>query len=222
MNVSQEPLAKIMRMGCVIAVVTIERAEDASPIAAALSAGGIRVLEVTLRSAAALPAIETIAANHADVIVGAGTARCAQDFRDASNAGAQFIVSPGFTAAMADSAAAVGRPWLAGVATASEVLQAQEAGLSRLKFFPAEPGGVETLRAFAAVFPDVRFCPTGGITLDRAARWLALPNVDCVGGSWLTPGAAVDSQDWDKIKGLAAAAAKLERPGAAEAGAADR
>jgi len=209
MNTPSERLAEILGMGRVIAVVTIERAADARPIATALSAGGIKVVEIALRSSAALAAIQIIAANHADLIVGAGTARREQDFRDACNAGAQFVVSPGFTPALASAAAASGRPWLAGVATASEVLQAHEAGLSRLKLFPAEPGGVETLRGFAAVFPDIRFCPTGGITPESAPRFLALPNVECVGGSWLTPRAAVASQNWGEIRALAAAAARL-------------
>ncbi len=144
-----------------------------------------------------------------ELIVGAGTVRRAADFRAARDAGARFAVSPGFSAALAEGAAAAGIPWLAGVATASEVLAAQDAGLDRLKFFPAEPDGAARLRAFAAVFPDVMFCPTGGITPEQAPRYLALPNVACVGGGWLTPASAIDARDWDKIRSLAVAASRL-------------
>ena len=212
MNMAPLGIDAILRAGPVIAVVTIERAADAPSIAAALAQGGVRVLEVTLRTSAALAAIEAIAALPIDVLVGAGTARAAQDFRAAEGAGARFIVSPGYTAELARTALAARVPWLPGVATASEILLAQESGFDRLKFFPAQAaGGIAALRAFGAVFPDVRFCPTGGIDADNAAPYLALANVDCVGGSWLTPPAALASRDWRQIEALAAAAATLGR-----------
>ena len=202
-------LADILAAGPVIAVVTIERAADAEPVAAALQDGGVRVVEVTLRTRAGLAAIEAIAAAYPDVIVGAGTVRRAADFRAARAAGARFGVSPGFSPALAQAAAAAGIPWLPGVATASEVLAAQDVGLDHLKLFPAEPDGAARLRAFAAVFPEVVFCPTGGITPEQAPRYLVLPNVACVGGGWLTPASAIDARDWDKIRSLAVAASRL-------------
>jgi 2-dehydro-3-deoxyphosphogluconate aldolase/(4S)-4-hydroxy-2-oxoglutarate aldolase len=207
-------LEDVLTAGPVIAVVTIERASDAEPIAAALRAGGVRVIEVALRTRAGLAAIEAIAAAHPDVILGAGTIRRAADFRAVRDAGARFAVSPGFSVALAQAAAAAGMPWLAGVATASEVLAAQDAGLDRLKLFPAEPDGAARLRSFAAVFPDVMFCPTGGITLEQAPRYLALPNVACVGGGWLTPASAIDARDWNEIRSLAADASRLRALGA--------
>jgi 2-dehydro-3-deoxyphosphogluconate aldolase/(4S)-4-hydroxy-2-oxoglutarate aldolase len=210
MSAPRSTIAEVMQAGPVIAVVTIERAGDAASIAAALADGGIRVLEVTLRTSAALQSIEAIALARPDILVGAGTARRAADFRDAGRAGARFAVSPGFTAALASAALETGLPWLPGVATASEVLLAQDSGFDRLKFYPAHSaGGIATLRGFAAVFPDLLFCPTGGITARNAAGYLELPNVACVGGSWLAPRAAMQSRDWRRIEALAAAAARL-------------
>jgi 2-dehydro-3-deoxyphosphogluconate aldolase/(4S)-4-hydroxy-2-oxoglutarate aldolase len=214
MTTSVTTLSDVLTTGPVIAVVTIERVSDAVPIAAALRAGGVRVIEVTLRTRAALGAIEAIAAAHPDVVLGAGTIRRAADFRAARDAGARFAVSPGFSVALAHAAAAAGTPWLAGVATASEVLAAQDAGLDWLKLFPAEPDGVARLRSFAAVFPDLMFCPTGGITPEHAPRYLALSNVACVGGGWLTPASAIDARDWDQIRSLAAAASRFRELGA--------
>lgn len=203
---------EILRAGAVIAVVTIERASDAPALAAALAAGGVRVLEVTLRTPAALAAIETVATRCTDVVVGAGTVCDAADFAAAAAAGARFAVSPGFTPRLAAAARESPLPWLPGVATASEIMAAREAGLDRLKFFPAEAaGGIAALRAFAAVFPQTRFCPTGGIDAGNAARYLELSNVACVAGSWLAPRQALARRDWAQIEALAAAASSLKR-----------
>jgi 2-dehydro-3-deoxyphosphogluconate aldolase/(4S)-4-hydroxy-2-oxoglutarate aldolase len=196
--------------GPVIAVVTIESAADALPLAKALCDGGIRVIEVTLRSDAALAAIERIAADAGDAIVGAGTARSARDVAAARAAGARFVVSPGFTASLDTAARRANAPWLPGVATASEILLAREAGRSLVKLFPAEAaGGTHALRAFATVFPDVRFCPTGGITAENLRAYLEQPNVACVGGSWIAPRDAISGKHWQLIQSLAEQAVAL-------------
>jgi 2-dehydro-3-deoxyphosphogluconate aldolase / (4S)-4-hydroxy-2-oxoglutarate aldolase len=206
-------IAEILAAGPVIAVATIDRAADAMPLARALGMGGIRVIEVTLRTPAALAAITAIAAmarSGLDVIVGAGTVRTPDDVRTAVRAGAQFLVSPGYTEVLNESARAAVVPWLPGVATASEIMAAEGAGHAHLKFFPAEAaGGQRALRAFATVFPEVVFCPTGGVDAQNAQAYLALPNVACVGGSWLAPPAAMVRGDWDEIQQLASRAAHL-------------
>jgi 2-dehydro-3-deoxyphosphogluconate aldolase/(4S)-4-hydroxy-2-oxoglutarate aldolase len=205
-------LTEVLAEQRVVAVVTIERAVDALPLADALEAGGVQAIEITLRSGAACSAIEAIAKARPDVIVGAGTVRDARGMRAARDAGAQFVVSPGFTPALHAAAVAAGLPWLPGVATASEVLLAQEAGHSLLKFFPAEAaGGPRALRAFAAVFPEVGFCPTGGVTAENARGYLELPNVVCVGGTWLAPAALMAAREWPKIQDLAAKAVEIAR-----------
>ena len=182
------------------------------PLADALCAGGVRVIEITLRSDAARSAIEAVAKARPEVVVGAGTVRDARSLRAARDAGAQFAVSPGFTPALHAAAAAAALPWLPGVATASEILLAQEAGHALLKFFPAEAaGGTRALRAFASVFPEVGFCPTGGVTAENVSSYLELPNVVCVGGTWLAPQALVAAQHWSKIHELAARAVELTR-----------
>ncbi len=209
---SGRTLAKILENQRVVAVVTIERAVDALPLADALFAGGVRAIEVTLRSDAACSAIEAIAKARPDAIVGAGTVRDARTLSAARDAGAQFVVSPGFTPALHAAAAGAALPWLPGVATASEILLAQEAGHALLKFFPAEAaGGPRVLRAFGAVFPEVRFCPTGGVTAENLRGYLELPNVACVGGTWLAPPALIDTHSWSKIQELAARAVDLAR-----------
>lgn len=193
--------------GPVIPVIVIERVEHALPMARALLEGGVRVLEVTLRTTAALAAIETIARALPEVIVGAGTLRNAADVRAAHAAGARFAVSPGYSAAVAAACREVALPLLPGVATASEVMQAADDGFRFLKFFPASAaGGVAMLKAWASPFADVAFCPTGGIGIDTAPAWLALPNVKVVGGSWLTPADALKAEDWPRIARLAAEA----------------
>jgi 2-dehydro-3-deoxyphosphogluconate aldolase/(4S)-4-hydroxy-2-oxoglutarate aldolase len=198
--------------GPVIPVIVIERLEDAVPLARALVEGGVKVLEVTLRTPAALGAIEAMARDVPGAIVGAGTIRSAADARAARQAGAVFGVSPGYTAEVGAACREVGLPLLPGVATASEVMAAQADGLSFLKFFPATAaGGIPMLKALAGPFPDVVFCPTGGITLQSAPEFLSLPNVKVCGGSWLTPPDAVRSGDWARITRLAAEAAALGR-----------
>ncbi len=198
--------------GPVIPVIVIDRLDDAVPLAQALVAGGVRVLEVTLRTPVALQAIEAMARHVPGAIVGAGTIRSAADARAAQAAGAVFGVSPGYTAEVGAACREVGLPLLPGVATASEVMAAQADGLSFLKFFPATAaGGLPMLKALAGPFPDVAFCPTGGITLQSAPEFLALPNVKVCGGSWLTPADAIRAGDWARITRLAAEAAALRR-----------
>ncbi|NDY92419.1 bifunctional 4-hydroxy-2-oxoglutarate aldolase/2-dehydro-3-deoxy-phosphogluconate aldolase [Ideonella livida] len=197
--------------GPVIPVIVIDRLEDAVPLAQALVAGGVKVLEVTLRTPVALKAIEAMSAVEG-AIVGAGTIRSAADARAAKAAGAVFGVSPGYTAEVGAACREVGLPLLPGVATASEVMAAQADGLNFLKFFPATAaGGIPMLKALAGPFPDVVFCPTGGISLATAPDFLALPNVKVCGGSWLTPADAVKSGDWARITQLAAEAGALRR-----------
>jgi 2-dehydro-3-deoxyphosphogluconate aldolase/(4S)-4-hydroxy-2-oxoglutarate aldolase len=178
----------------------------------ALCAGGLSVLEVTLRTAAALGAITAMRKAVPEAIVGAGTLTRPEDFKRVAEAGGQFAVTPGLTDELAQAGKQAPFPLLPGIATASELLAARAAGYSALKFFPAEPaGGTAMLSAFAPVFQDVVFCPTGGITRESAPRYLALPNVLCVGGSWITPSAALKSGDWSQIETLARDAAGLAR-----------
>lgn len=200
----------ILDAGPVIPVIVIERLEDALPLAQALVRGGLTVLEVTLRTPAALDAIRSMSAVEG-AIVGAGTVLDADGYDAAIEAGARFVVAPGLTDALATAAASrIGVPLLPGAVTASEVMRARDAGYVRLKFFPAESsGGVATLKGFAGVFPDVRFCPTGGVSSDSATAYLRLPNVACVGGSWPMPPEAIATRDWGRIERLAAAAAAL-------------
>jgi 2-dehydro-3-deoxyphosphogluconate aldolase / (4S)-4-hydroxy-2-oxoglutarate aldolase len=201
---------ELVSFGPVIPVIVLERVEHAVPLARALVAGGVRVLEVTLRTKAALACIEAIAKQVPEAIVGAGTLRTADDVHAAKKAGCQFGVSPGYTSEIAQTCRAVGLPLLPGVATASEVMQANAEGFSFLKFFPATAaGGIPMLKALAGPFPDVAFCPTGGITPETAPQFLALPNVKVCGGSWLTPADAVNAGDWARITALAKAAAAL-------------
>jgi 2-dehydro-3-deoxyphosphogluconate aldolase/(4S)-4-hydroxy-2-oxoglutarate aldolase len=195
--------------GPVIPVIVIDRLEDAVPLAQALVAGGVKVLEVTLRTPVALDAIRAMA-QVPGAIVGAGTLRSAADARAAKAAGAVFGVSPGYTAEVGAACREVGLPLLPGVATASEVMAAQADGLNFLKFFPATAaGGIPLLKALAGPFPDVVFCPTGGISLQTAPDFLGLPNVKVCGGSWLTPADAVKAGDWARITRLAQEAQAL-------------
>jgi len=196
--------------GPVIPVIVIQQLKDAVPLAEALVAGGVRVLEVTMRTPVALQAIEAIAKAVPQAIVGAGTIRSAADARAAKNAGSLFGVSPGYTAAVGAACRGAGLPLLPGVATASEVMAAQADGLSFLKFFPATAaGGIPMLKALAGPFPDVVFCPTGGISVETAPQFLALSNVKVCGGSWLTPADAVAAGDWARITKLAREAGAL-------------
>ena len=196
--------------GPVIPVIVIQQLKDAVPLAEALVAGGVRVLEVTMRTPVALQAIEAIAKAVPQAIVGAGTIRSAADARAAKNAGSLFGVSPGYTEAVGAACRGAGLPLLPGVATASEVMAAQADGLSFLKFFPATAaGGIPMLKALAGPFPDVVFCPTGGISVETAPQFLALSNVKVCGGSWLTPADAVAAGDWARITKLAREAGAL-------------
>ena len=197
---------EIASYGPVIPVIVIEREADALPLARALLAGGVRVLEITLRTSAALPAIEAIARALPEAIVGAGTVLNAEDARRAKEAGALFAVSPGYTHAVGEACRALGLPLLPGVATSGEIMAALADGYDFLKLFPAQAvGGLSLLKAWASPFGAVGFCPTGGITAQTAADYLALPNVRCVGGSWLTPPDAVRAGDWACITQLAKA-----------------
>jgi len=198
--------------GPVIPVIVLQRLEDAVPLARALVAGGVRVLEVTLRTPVALAAIERIVQEVPEALVGAGTVRSAADAQAAAAAGSRFAVSPGYTESVGHACRALGLPLLPGVASASEVMQAQDGGYGFLKFFPASAaGGVPMLKALAGPFPDVLFCPTGGLTPATAPEYLALPNVPVCGGSWLTPADAVAAGDWARITALARAAGRLRQ-----------
>jgi 2-dehydro-3-deoxyphosphogluconate aldolase/(4S)-4-hydroxy-2-oxoglutarate aldolase len=196
----------------VIPVLTIEHLEDAVPLARALVGGGLNVLEVTLRTAAAPAAISAIAREVPGAVVGAGTLLRPADITRAIDAGAKFLVSPGFTPDLVAAGLASEIPYLPGVATASEIMAARDLGCSLLKFFPVLPlGGAAALAAYAPIFRGVAFCPTGGITQDSAPSYLSLPNVPMVGGSWMVPLAAVAERDWRRIGTLARAAASLKR-----------
>ncbi|NMM78428.1 keto-deoxy-phosphogluconate aldolase [Rhodococcus sp. SRB_17] len=200
----------VVRDAPVIPVIVLHNAKHAVPMARALLAGGIRMLEVTLRTPAALACIEAIARDVPEAMVGAGTVRSADDARAAAVAGARFLVSPGLTGAVAQASRDVQLPLLPGVATASEIMQAQEEDIQALKFFPAlQAGGLAMLKAWQGPFGDVRFCPTGGIQAGNAAEFLALKNVACVGGSWLVPQDALEQGDWARITAQARAAVEL-------------
>ena len=201
---------EILRAGPVMPVVVIDDAAHAVPLARALVAGGIRAIEITLRTGAALDAIQAIARDVPDAIPGVGTALTAADVLAALDAGAKFIVSPGMTPALAEAAIGSGLPFLPGVATASELMAGMAAGLSAFKFFPAaQAGGVEGLKALGGPFPRARFCPTGGVSAANAAAYLALPNVACVGGSWLAPRDVIAAGDFARIETLARETSQL-------------
>jgi len=194
----------------VLPVVVIEDVASAVPLARALVAGGLPAVELTLRTPAALDAIRAISAEVPEILVGAGTVLSPGQAKEAADAGARFLVSPGATPGLLAGLADTGLPFLPGTATVSEVLAALEAGLTEMKFFPAEAsGGVAFLKSVAGPVPAARFCPTGGITAANATTYLALPNVGCVGGTWITPADAVAAGDWARVEALARAAASL-------------
>lgn len=202
----------VMRDAPVIPVIVLHDVRHAVPMARALVAGGIRMLEVTLRTPQALECMRAIAAEVPDAVVGAGTVRTSADAAAAARAGARFAVSPGFTPAVGRACRDAGLPLLPGVATGSEIMTAQEEGFSALKFFPAvQAGGTAMLKAWQGPFGDVAFCPTGGIQPSNAAEFLALKNVACVGGSWLVPADALEQGDWSRITRLAHEASALQR-----------
>lgn len=199
-----DPIANALASAPIIPVVTIGDANDAVPLATALREGGIRSIEITLRNDAGLPAIEAVAKAGLDIMVGAGTITEVSQLRQVYDLGAQFAVSPGTTPALLAAAQKTSLCYLPGVITPSEIIQAVEYGQSLLKFFPAGSfGGTDVLRQYASVFPQVRFCPTGGISPENMANYLALPNVSFVGGSWLTPAIALQQKDWDAITRIA-------------------
>jgi len=202
----------VFALAPVIPVITIERLDDALPMARALVDNGLRTLEVTLRTPVALEAIERIVNAIPDACVGAGTVLSAKDLDAVAKAGARFAISPGATDALYDAASNSAVPLIPGIATASELMRGLERGWRRFKFFPAESsGGVSALKGFAGPFAQARFCPTGGIDAAKAPSYLALPNVACVGGSWMLPADALKARDWVRIGDLAREAAALER-----------
>jgi 2-dehydro-3-deoxyphosphogluconate aldolase/(4S)-4-hydroxy-2-oxoglutarate aldolase len=201
-----------MRLAPVIPVLTVERIEDAAPLAVALAAGGLLALEVTLRTKAALAVIREMTRSAPDAVVGAGTVLNPRDLDAALEAGARFIVSPGLTESLASAAAQGGVPLLAGVSTPTDIMRGLDLGLDRFKFFPAETsGGAPALTAFAGPFGRVAFCPTGGISSNNVAQYLGLSNVICVGGGWVAPKDLVAHGDFAGVQALAQAAAALPR-----------
>ncbi|MFE5907959.1 bifunctional 4-hydroxy-2-oxoglutarate aldolase/2-dehydro-3-deoxy-phosphogluconate aldolase [Streptomyces wedmorensis] len=196
----------------VVPVVVIEDAADAVPLARALVAGGLPLIEVTLRTPAALDAVRAISAEVPEAVVGAGTVVSAAGVADAVGAGARFLVSPGWTERLLDAMRDAGVPFLPGVSTASEVVALLERGVRDMKFFPAEAaGGVPYLKSLAGPLPQARFCPTGGVSLASAPAYLSLPNVGCVGGTWMLPPDALAARDWARVESLARGAARLGR-----------
>ena len=203
-------IPEILALGPVMPVIVIDDAAQAVPLATALLAGGIRTIEITLRTPAALDAIRAVAADCPDIVVGAGTVNNAALAHEAREAGAGFAVSPGTTANVIKGCADAGLPLLPGAATVSEVMELQDAGFTAMKFFPANAaGGIGFIKALASPLPGINFCPTGGITQDSASDWLALSNIACVGGSWVASQAAIAAGDFDGITDRARAAAAL-------------
>jgi len=209
----QEELAALFEQATIIPVLTIERLEDAVPLARALVAGGVRTLEITLRTPVAIESAKAIIAHVPDAVVGIGTILNADDLARAEGIGARFGISPGATPDLLKAAAASALPFAPGIATASELMLGLSHGFNLVKFFPAEQsGGIKALRALAGPFPDVRFCPTGGIGEANAASWLAEPNVVAVGGSWLCPAADIRSGNWAGITAICNRTMKLLKP----------
>ena len=202
----------VMNDAAVIPVIVLSNVDHAVPLARALVAGGIRMLEGTMRTPVALECIEAIAREVPGAVTGAGTVRTAGDARAAAKSGARFIVSPGYTLPLGRACRETGLAYLPGEATASENKETQDDSFTAMKFFPAGPaGGGAMLKAWHGPFPDTVFCPTGGITLANARDYLAMPNVACVGGSWIAPTDAIEKGDWERITRLAQEAASLPR-----------
>ncbi len=209
----QERLADLVKSAIVIPVLTIERLEHAVPLARALVAGGVRMLEVTLRTPVALEAAKAMIAEVPEAVVGIGTILSPDDLKRTEALGAKFGISPGATPELLKAAAASHLPFAPGIATASELMQALAHGFDLVKFFPAEQsGGIKALRALAGPFPNIRVCPTGGIGEGNAASWLAEPNVVAVGGSWLCPAADIRSGNWAGITAMCSQAMKSLKP----------
>ncbi|WRD94615.1 bifunctional 4-hydroxy-2-oxoglutarate aldolase/2-dehydro-3-deoxy-phosphogluconate aldolase [Helicobacter pylori] len=196
----QDKIIEVLQISPIVPVVVIENIKDAVPLAQSLVEGGIHIIEVTLRSSCALEAIELIAKNVPKMRVGAGTILNPTQLEQAQNRGAEFLISPGLTIKLLEYAKKKDMPLIPGVSSSSEVMQALELGYNALKFFPAEYcGGVKLLNAFNGPFKEVKFCPTGGISIDNMHSYLNLENVLCVGGSWLTPKNLIQNKEWDKI-----------------------
>jgi 2-dehydro-3-deoxyphosphogluconate aldolase / (4S)-4-hydroxy-2-oxoglutarate aldolase len=205
-----QPSDALFSLSPVIPVVVVDTVEQAVPVARALVAGGVAVIELTLRTDAGLDAIRAIAAEVPEITVGAGTVTTPAKAKLAAEAGAQFLVSPGATPSLLAAMSETGLPFLPGTASVSEALAVLETGHTAMKFFPAEAaGGAAYLSSLPTVLPEARFCPTGGITLASAPSYLALANVGCVGGSWLTPKDALAAGDWGRVTALAREAAAL-------------
>jgi 2-dehydro-3-deoxyphosphogluconate aldolase / (4S)-4-hydroxy-2-oxoglutarate aldolase len=203
----------VLDVAPVVPVVVLDDADQAVPLARALVAGGLPVIELTLRTPGALQAISAVAEEVPEVLVGAGTVVTPEQADASASAGAGFLVSPGSTTRLLDAMEATGLPYLPGVATVSEVLALLERGLTEMKFFPAAAsGGVAFLKSLASPVPTARFCPTGGISAQTAPDYLALPNVGCVGGSWLTPADLLQAGDWKAVTALARSASQLTTP----------
>jgi 2-dehydro-3-deoxyphosphogluconate aldolase/(4S)-4-hydroxy-2-oxoglutarate aldolase len=213
------PAASVLDLAPVVPVVVVDDLADAVPLARALVAGGLPAIEVTLRTPVALDAIRAIAGEVPGAVVGAGTVITAEQVAEVVAAGARFLVSPGWTDALLEAMRASGVPILPGVSTTSEVVALLERGVREMKFFPAEAaGGTAYLKALAAPLPQARFCPTGGISAASAPEYLALPNVGCVGGSWMLPKDAVAGRDWGRVEALAREAAALNAGGLSAGG----
>ena len=205
-------MSAVTALAPVIPVLTIERLSDAVPLARALVKGGLPVLEITLRTHIAMAALGAIAKEVPDAVVGAGTVLEPAQVEQIQRLGARFAVSPGCTPSLVAATRSAGLPYLPGVQTVSEAMALAEQGYQVLKFFPAEPaGGLAWLKAVGGPLAGLRFCPTGGIGADTAQSYLALPNVACIGGSWVAPAAALDAKDWSQIERLAAAASNYKR-----------
>ncbi|MEW1642078.1 bifunctional 4-hydroxy-2-oxoglutarate aldolase/2-dehydro-3-deoxy-phosphogluconate aldolase [Streptomyces sp. NPDC091219] len=210
MSSSPAPSFSLLGLAPVLPVVVVEDVADAVPLARALVAGGLPAIEVTLRTPVALDALRAIAAEVPEAVVGAGTVVTPGQVKECVAAGARFLVSPGWTELLLEAMQGSGVPFLPGVSTTSEVVALLERGVREMKFFPAQAaGGTAYLRSLAGPLPQARFCPTGGIGADSAPDYLALPNVGCVGGSWMIPADAVAAGDWGRIEGLAREAAAL-------------
>lgn len=209
-RLTMKTAADVFDLAPVVPVVALEDAAHAVPLAEALLRGGIRTIEVTLRTPAGLPAIERIATEVPGMVAGAGTVTELGQAKQAADAGAKYLVTPGITDRLLDDVESSGVPYLAGAGTVSEAMRLAERGATAMKFFPAEAsGGVPFLKGIAGPLPQLRFCPTGGISTRNAPDYLALPNVGCVGGSWLAPKNLLAAGDWDEIERLAAEAAAL-------------
>lgn len=202
-NWTREP-AEILSLGPVIPVMVIKKREQAVPLARALVAGGVKVLEITLRTAVAVDAITAICREVPDAVVGAGTVTTPEELRAVTEAGAVFAISPGLTPELLEAANAGTIALIPGISTISELMTGISRGYNHFKFFPAEAaGGIKMLKAIAGPFPSITFCPTGGISPDNYKDYLALANVACVGGSWIVPGKAIEQEDWERITALA-------------------